>query len=1296
MSDRPATFRRWHGWLTAVRLVLLSLVMPLPAPALADGAGQQAYEYLQTYAALGLHRAGTEGERRAAAWLEGELRRAGLRVEAQDYAYNGYFPEQWSLSLDGFEPASFPLYYAGYTGPQGVQAELVWVGTGSAAEFARQPVAGRIVVAELPLLLNFVAVGLEGLRARAREQGAAALVLAIQGPLNEIVAQNVEPSEGLCHLPTLLVGKQDGRRLAAAAGRQARLRLLGRYEGGRVFRESRSPQLARSRNLLAWIEGRGEGVIVIAQPYTGWFATAAERGGPLGVQLALMRQFADRFRERPPAQSLLFLATAGHELGRLGIKQFLRQNAALLPRITAVIHTGDGAAAHHDVEVQGRVVRGPLADPNRYFFVSNNPLLFGLGETALVAAGLAMPPASTSLLDFGDQSETARAGLPTLAITGAHLWFHTPSDTPDKTSPALLAPLVDAYAQTIEQLLAVEPARLRALEFPLPSSPAPASCPGEALPAEDPLAAAGTPADGGGGVFAAWLLVLGAWLRRGRPALLLALAACQGGTGTVPSLPPAPPEPPGPVAPPPSTPPSPLEIRAVEPALIQQLALAAASGGLPDQDCRARGYIDQRLPLSGSRVQGYASASYRLLRPARIDTGRRLPLYVEINNLYEGAGVSKPAYPEAACALGWIYLAPGMTDAPGYVGMNGWSLELHYLQVLETVLASQPVDPARVYIGGGSKGAIAGLGMAFRYPDLFAGALGDSGTYDQGQRAALGALLAAAGPLASTGTLGTLSVPLAVLGGDPLDLPWNYDQQSAYQLASDPLPHADQHALGWPQYAALGHPVEQWTPFNAQALPLVLLGGGADPIAPWALSSAPFSAHLAGLGYRQRSSFYPDGGHEVSKDLYPEALAALRWLGEQRKAEPAVIAYQSADLVNPERADHPWPYYAQAGAYEGQSLPMQASRHDRVGGLVLLDPWRYRLRLGFAAGPGGVQTWRGRVWLEQAGESGGIRAAGGADDGLGLAENGLLAGSTAAEGSFSQRLGAFLSGIPWGGDPVALLAALRDLNGTPGGLQTGLSRRQWLEPGDRQTLSADGLLELALVTGDGATGDPWDLIALEIEAAADAALCLEFPDAGLGRRCLPLATLRQAEKSWPPAPGSPLPRAMPRTLDLPLPGATGFLRLQILQSQEWWWSQGRLARDPVANAGHLWLRNLAGTRLELDRLGFDPGRPLTLRVTGADDYTGDHVLWLQADWRAWQAGGGLLCRDGLPLPPPQPEGGRLRIPLGTLRDRSTELQLGACGPDAPAAPPLSWQPAPPLGSTELGIEGGGRKQPLPP
>ena len=81
--------------------------------------------------------------------------------------------------------------------------------------------------------------------------------------------------------------------------------------------------------------------VVVITPRSGWWRCAAERGGGLACWLEAIRAMA----EARPARRVQFLASSGHELGHLGLDEFLLANPRLVGTAYAWVHLGANIGA---------------------------------------------------------------------------------------------------------------------------------------------------------------------------------------------------------------------------------------------------------------------------------------------------------------------------------------------------------------------------------------------------------------------------------------------------------------------------------------------------------------------------------------------------------------------------------------------------------------------------------------------------------------------------------------------------------------------------------------------------------------------------------------------------------------------------------------------------------------------------------------------------------------------------------------------------------------------------------------
>lgn len=433
------------------RVVALALaaacMVPVAAPAAASGSrppaatGTDAFDRLLTYADLGVHRTGSRVDGKTARWIARELEGYGYEVDRQPFPFSKFVPRAASLDVGGARPAVMPFYYSGRTGPEGISAPLVDVGLGTPMDFATNDVGGRIALIEVPQPAPGAHPTLERVVGLARDNGAVGVVAAVGAADNQLFGVNSDSRRGLCDMPVLVVGRDDGRALRGRAGEQATLVLDAVVAQG------------TTQNVVAVLPGRSDRALIVGTPMNGWFRSATERGTGVGTFLTLARHFA----ASQPENTLVFVATAGHEIGFLGVERFLADNPDLAGRAIAYVHLGASLAAKHEVEVDGEVNSTGLPDPLRVLIVSENPYLQGLAQTAFAPAHpiLSVPPAAGQ---SGEQQFAYEAGVPIVSISGTFLWFHTPRDLPDTTDASLLDPIVQSFRSVVEQLLVTDPA----------------------------------------------------------------------------------------------------------------------------------------------------------------------------------------------------------------------------------------------------------------------------------------------------------------------------------------------------------------------------------------------------------------------------------------------------------------------------------------------------------------------------------------------------------------------------------------------------------------------------------------------------------------------------------------------------------------------------------------------------------------------------------------------------------------------------------------------------------------------
>jgi hypothetical protein len=167
---------------------------------------------------------------------------------------------------------------------------------------------------------------------------------------------------------------------------------------------------AQAVNVVAEVRGTDPSLppVCVMTPRSGWHANASERGGGLVCWLETMRAVvASR-----PRRTVKFIASSGHELGHLGLHDYLRRNPMLGYDAYAWVHYGANIGAS-----TGDVGITPSDDRLRDAALS-----------ALAPHGLEKIRQAKAEQVGGEAATIKEAGGRFISFIGANAWFHNPGD----------------------------------------------------------------------------------------------------------------------------------------------------------------------------------------------------------------------------------------------------------------------------------------------------------------------------------------------------------------------------------------------------------------------------------------------------------------------------------------------------------------------------------------------------------------------------------------------------------------------------------------------------------------------------------------------------------------------------------------------------------------------------------------------------------------------------------------------------------------------------------------------------
>jgi len=349
-----------------------------------DSAQRRAARWLGLWDAQGTHRTATAGDEAGADWLAGEAAALGATVTIEEFTLDRLDPVTAFLEVGGESFAAVPVFDAPATDMAGLTGRLG--PAGSAAEIAVAALSPRAVYTG----------EFEKLRRGGNHRG---FVVLCSGESPGMGLLNAESFRAPYGMPAIHVASEAREAVLAAAdvGTPARL----------VAASRRTP--AHAHNVVARLPDRGAAgpPLVVMTPRSSWWQSTAERGGGLVAWLESLRALV----ALPPGRPVVFTATSGHELGHLGLDDFILRRPGWEERASWV-HWGANLGA----------AGGSLA------LVSPADHLRELGASELARAGQPFAPAAKTLVPSGETRDIHKKGGRYLTLVGTNPLFHLPQD----------------------------------------------------------------------------------------------------------------------------------------------------------------------------------------------------------------------------------------------------------------------------------------------------------------------------------------------------------------------------------------------------------------------------------------------------------------------------------------------------------------------------------------------------------------------------------------------------------------------------------------------------------------------------------------------------------------------------------------------------------------------------------------------------------------------------------------------------------------------------------------------------
>jgi PA domain len=363
----------------------------------------------------------------------------GLQLGSIAYRFPRFDPTNFGLSTDSHQistSALAPLLYSGTTGPQGIDAPLLAAGNGT---FTPAAAAGKIVVVS-QLKKGVLDSSVEA----AIAAGAEGLIYVTKGVGDLPKKEDVNSRSGTGTLPVLLVGQTSGAEVLADA------------EAGESADLTLQAQLGTATDYDVWgvLPGADPSRrVFVGTPVSSMVPSAAERGGGVAILLGLAKHYSEEPRSERP-ESLVFLATSGHEVGFLGLEALIEAKGSWFTDADAYVHMGASLGSPTGVEnPDGSITVTPVPPAGLKLHDSENPLLVSTSEAAFAAAGQPLADEEPHIGGGGEQVYAYSAGVPEIAVNGGGLWFHTAADLPSIVDPGILSREAAGYLGATDAII---------------------------------------------------------------------------------------------------------------------------------------------------------------------------------------------------------------------------------------------------------------------------------------------------------------------------------------------------------------------------------------------------------------------------------------------------------------------------------------------------------------------------------------------------------------------------------------------------------------------------------------------------------------------------------------------------------------------------------------------------------------------------------------------------------------------------------------------------------------------------
>jgi hypothetical protein len=397
--------------------------------------------------------AGTRYDRMTSDYMMYRFQKLGLeQVRRQEFDLPPqWLPQSWEADLetDGKViplSSAYPVFLSTGTKAGPVEAEAVWVGLGTAADFADRNVAGKAVFMQswpTPGGLSHSAIWNGGIT-RALKSGAALVfvVSGFPGNVTHLIQYGWAPGSyvlpPLTAVPAMALGNKDGTSVRELIEKGAHPKIRLRFD------VQIQPGL-KTNSVWGVLPGQTDENILVMAHHDAFFDGALDNASGMAMLLEIAKYYA-AIPKSERRRNMVFLDDSTHHTPGIAGATWIRENMHDFLLKTAFIVNCEHPAATDTYLVGAGMMTSDGVSAARWFASGSDKFKSLIsGTLRQYNVPVYQVPEARAGGDLGQLTMTT----PSFHIIN-HIFYHTDMDTPDWTPPSRIAVVTRAYLKIID------------------------------------------------------------------------------------------------------------------------------------------------------------------------------------------------------------------------------------------------------------------------------------------------------------------------------------------------------------------------------------------------------------------------------------------------------------------------------------------------------------------------------------------------------------------------------------------------------------------------------------------------------------------------------------------------------------------------------------------------------------------------------------------------------------------------------------------------------------------------------